>query len=485
MNLSTAQSALRAKEIGLRKVAGASKHKIIFQFLGESLLIVFVAYAIAMIFVELLLPGFSNLLGKQLVLNYRSVGLYIGLITIVLFCSLLAGSYPAFYLSSLKPMNIIRGIINKNPGNARFRRVLVIFQFSLSVVLIICTLIVESQLKYIQRKDLGLKIDDTGYFQFSLGMQRETLKKDLLNNPDIVSVTISGENSFISRYSESGFSWEGKREGTDALFQLLFVDEDYARTFQLQLKDGRFFSIEFSTDNSAIVINEKAAEIIGFKDPIGKTLTNSQGLKLTIIGVVKDFHYQSLHTKIEPLIMHMGEGNFCFIRMKHERINPAVDYIRKTFKSYNLTYPMEFKFLDDEYAKLYVTEQRMGKIFGYFALLAIIISCLGLIGLSLFMTERRTKEVGIRKVNGAKSFEIFFLLSKEYMIWVIISIIIACPIAFYVMHNWLQKFAYHIEISWWVFAIAGAVALVVALLTVGFQSYKATGKNPVEALRYE
>jgi putative ABC transport system permease protein len=485
MNLSTAQSALRAREIGLRKVAGANKLKIVIQFLGESLLIVLLAYAIAMIFVELLLPAFNNLLGKQLILNYRSAGLYVGLTTVVLFCGLLAGSYPAFYLSSLKPLNIIRGFINRNPGNARFRRVLVIFQFSLSVLLIICTLIVESQLKYIQHKDLGLSIDNVGYFQFSMGMQRETLKKDLTSNPDIVSVTISGENSFISRYSESGFNWEGKKEGNDALFQLLFVDEDYAKTFQLQLKGGRFFSNEFSTDNSAIVINEKAAEIIGFKDPVGKTLTNSQGLKLTIIGVVKDFHYQSLHTRIEPLIMHMGEGNFCYIRMKHERINPALDYIRQTFKSYNLTYPMEFKFLYDEYERLYRTEQRMGKIFGYFSLLAIMISCLGLIGLSLFMTERRTKEIGLRKVNGAKSFEIFFLMSKEYMILVSIAVIIACPIAFYVMHNWLQKFAYRIDINLLVFALAGAVALAVALLTVGFQSYKAACKNPVDALRYE
>jgi putative ABC transport system permease protein len=485
MNLSTAQSALRAREIGLRKVAGASKLKIVVQFLSESLLIVFMAYAIAMIFVELLLPGFSNLLDKQLVINYKSAGLYIGLITIVLFCSLLAGSYPAFYLSSLKPLNIIKGIINKNSGNAGFRRILVIFQFSLSVVLIICTLIVKSQLKYIQHKDLGLNIDNVGYFQFSLGMQRETLKKDLIKNPDILSVTISGENSFISRYSESGFNWEGKKEGNDALFQLLFVDEDYARTFQLHLKGGRFFSNEFSTDNSAVVINEKAAEIIGFKDPIGKMLTNSHGLKLTIIGVVKDFHYQSLHTRIEPLIMNMGEGNFCFIRMKHERINPAIDYIRMTFKLYNLTYPMEFKFLDDEYAKLYHTEQRMGKIFGYFSFLAIIISCLGLIGLSSFMTERRTKEIGIRKVNGAKSSEIFFLLSREYILWVLISLIIACPVAWYVMHKWLQNYAYRIDIWWWVFVLAGVIAILIALLTVCFQSYKAAGKNPVEALRYE
>ena len=449
------------------------------------MIIVLVAHAIAMIFVELLLPGFSNLIGKQLAINYESAGLYLGLISIVLFCGLLAGSYPAFYLSSLKPLNTIKGIINKNPGKAGFRRVLVIFQFSLSVLLIICTLIVESQLKYIQNKKPGLNIDNISYFQFSLGMQRETLKKDLSNNPDIVCETIAGENTFISRYSESGFNWAGKKEGDDALFQLLFVDEDYAKTFQLKLKEGRFFSNEFSTDNSAIVINEKAAEIIGFKDPIGEMLTNSQGLKLKIIGVVKDFHYQSLHTRIESLIMHMGEGNFCFIRMKPERINSAVEYIRKTFKSYNLTYPLELKFLDDEYDKLYQTEQRMGKIFGYFSFLAIIISCLGLIGLSTFMILRRTKEIGIRKAHGAKSIEIFLLLSKEYFTMVIISFIIASPISWYVVNKWLQNFAYRTNIGWRVFALTGVMVMVIAMLAVGFQTYKASSKNPVEALRYE
>jgi ABC-type antimicrobial peptide transport system permease subunit len=437
--------------------------------------------------VEILLPGYNNLIGKQLYVNYQSTGLYIGLISVVLFCGLLGGSYPALYLSSLKPTNILKGIVNNNPGNAGFRRVLVIFQFTLSVLLIVCTIIVGTQLNYLQNKKLGLNIDNIGYFQFSMGMQRETLKKDLLNNPDILSVTISGGNAFNNEETSSGFVWTGKKDGDEALFHLLSVDEDYAKTFQLQLKDGRFFSSEFSTDNTAVVINEKAAEIIGFKNPIGEFLTSSQKGKLKIIGVVKDFHFQSLHAKIEPLIIFMDKnwGSFCFVKMKPDNIISAVSYIKNTFKSYNLPYPMDFKFLDDDYDKLYQTEQRMGKIFAYFSLLAVIISCLGLIGLSSFMIERRTKEIGIRKVNGAKSIEIFSLLSKEYIIWVLISIIIASPIAWYAMNKWLQNFAYRINISWWVFALAGAIALVIALLTVSIQSYKAAGKNPVEALRYE
>jgi len=503
MNLATAQSSMRAREIGMRKVAGASKGKIFFQFMGETLLIVIVAHAIAMIFVELLLPGFNNLIGnyqnggdlmvfgytnnivKHLTVNYQSAGLYIGLIAVVLFCSFLAGSYPALYLSSLQPLNIIKGGINRNTGNAGFRRILVVFQFSLSVLLIICTLIIGNQFKYMQNKKLGFNKENLGHFQFGMGFPTEIFRKDLRNNPDISSVTIAHQNPLNIMSTSGFFNWEGKKEGDNVLFHLLYADEEYARTFLLELKEGRYFSSEFSTDSMAVVINEKAAEILGFKDPIGQMLSEHES-KFRIIGVVKDFHFKSLHAKIEPLIMFMRKDGFnCFIKMKPDHITSTVDFIRKTFKSYNLAYPLEFKFFDDEYDNLYRSEQRVGKIFGYFSFLTIIISCLGLIGLSSFMTQRRTKEIGIRKVNGAKSFEIFYLLSKEYIIWVLISIIIASPVAWYVMHKWLQNFAYRISIDWQVFAEAAVVALLIALITVSFQSYKTASKNPVEALRYE
>lgn len=504
MNLSTAQSARRAKEIGVRKVAGANKRKIIFQFLGESLMIVFVAHIIAMILVEFLLPGFNNLIqnyqssdllmmnfndqiGKQVDVNYHSAGLYIGLITVILFCGLMAGGYPALYLSSLKPLDTMKGSINKNPGNAGFRRVLVIFQFSLSVLLIVCTLIVGKQLKYMQNMKLGFNKENIGYFQFSYGMKREVLKRDLYNNPDILTVTIA-DNPFTGMGSgtSDGFNWKGKQEGNNVLFSLMYTDEDYAKTFELNLKEGRFFSSEFSDDESTVVINEKAAEIMGFSDPIGEIVSSRDGSKFRIVGVVKDFHFKSLHAKIDPLIIFMyKEGFNCFIRMKADKTASIIDYVRKTFKSYDVPYSPVFKFFDDDYNNLYWREQRMGKIFGYFSFLAILISCLGLIGLSSYMAERRTKEIGIRKINGAKSLEIFALLSKEFVLCVFISIIIASPVAWYVMHKWLQNFAYRINISLWVFVVAGGLALLIALLTVSFQSYKAAGKNPVDALRYE
>jgi ABC-type antimicrobial peptide transport system permease subunit len=491
MNLATAQSARRAREIGVRKVAGANKRKIIVQFLGESLLIVLVAHAIAMIMVELLLPGYKNLIGKQLAVNYQSVGLYMGLVTMVLFCGFLAGSYPAFYLSSLKPLDTMKGVINKNPGNVQFRRVLVIFQFSLSILLIICTMIVGKQLNYLHNMKLGFNKDNIGYFMFPAAPwdpKLKTLKQELLNNPDILSVTkifINYSNPLNIEGTSGGFNWEGKKAGDDVLFYTLGADEDYAKTFQLEIKEGRYFSSEFSTDNTAIVINEQAAKIMGFKDPVGEIITTPQRSELTIIGVVKDFHFKSLHYKIEPLIMQIAASNTFFIRMKSEHVTSTIESVRKMYNAFKPDIPLDFHFLDDDYNNLYLSEQRMGKIFGYFSFLAIIISCLGLIGLSSFMTERRTKEIGIRKINGAKSIEIFSSLSGEYIIWVMISIIIACPVAWYVMNKWLQNFAYRTNLSWRVFAIAGVIALLIALLTVSFQSYRAASKNPVEALRYE
>ena len=487
MNLSTAQSVQRAREIGVRKVAGANKQKIIVQFLGESLLIVFVALGFAMILVELLLPGYNGLTGKQLAVSCQSVGLYISLIGTVLFCGLLAGSYPALYLSSLKPIDIMNGVINKNPGNAQFRRALVVFQFSLSVLLIICTIIVSAQLNYMQNKKLGYNKDNIGYFMFPIrpgDPKLEALKKELNNNPDILSVT-KGNSPLNLEFTSGGFSWAGKKAGDDVLFHRLDTDEDYAKTFQLELKEGRFFSSEFPTDNTAAVINEKAAEFMCLKNPVGEVLTTPWGAKLTIIGVLKDFHFQSLHYKIEPLIMKKGESNNLIVKMKPDHILATVESINKTFKSFSPGLPMDFHFLDDDFDNLYRTEQRMSKIFSYFSLLAIVISCLGLIGLSLFMTELRTKEIGIRKVNGAKPIEIFSLVSKEYIVWVLISVIIASPVAWYAMHRWLENFAYKTELSWWIFALAGLLALGIALLTVSWQSWKAATRNPVEALRYE
>jgi putative ABC transport system permease protein len=492
MNLSTAQSSRRAKEIGVRKVSGANKEKIIFQFLGESLLIVFVAHVIAMILVELLLPGFNNIMyhgNTRVEVNYQSAGLYVGLITVVLFCGLFAGSFPALYLSSLKPLDTIKGVINKNPGNLRFRRILVIFQFTLSFMFIICTLIVRSQVNYLQNKNIGFNIDNIGYFEFTTGIQRETLKNELNNNPDILNVTITGQQFVLNNWSAvRGVNWRGKKD--DVLFSVLNTDKDYAKTFQVELKEGSFLSTnQFSTDTTLAVINEKAAEIMGFKNPIGEVISDRNGLKFSIIGVVRNFHFKPLQFPIEPLLIipipPSATGGTCYIRMKPDHITSTLNYIRNIFKPYNPDKTLDIGFLKDDYDNMYHIEQTAGIFLRYLTFLAIIISCLGLIGLSTFMTERRTKEIGIRKVHGAKSIEIFFLLSKEYFTMVIISFIIASPIAWYVVNIWLRNFAYRTNIGLWVFALTGVMGMVIVMLAVGFQTYKAASKNPVEALRYE
>jgi ABC-type antimicrobial peptide transport system permease subunit len=279
--------------------------------------------------------------------------------------------------------------------------------------------------------------------------------------------------------------WTGKKAGDDVQFYVLGADEDYAKTFHLEIREGRFFSMKFPTDNTGIVINEESAKIMGLVNPVGEIVSSGNGAKFTIIGVVKDFNFRSLHTRIEPLIMCLEPCNTFYIRMKPDKMTSTIEFVNRTYKTFNNPNPLYFHFLDDDFDRLYRPEQKIGKILRYFSFLAIIVSCLGLIGLSSFMTENRTKEIGIRKINGARSGEIFSLFSAEYIIWVVISIIIACPVAWFAMNKWLQNFAYRISISWWVFVIAGVLGIVDALITVSFQSLKAAGKNPVETLRYE
>jgi ABC-type antimicrobial peptide transport system permease subunit len=334
---------------------------------------------------------------------------------------------------------------------------------------------------------ITMTIDHVGYFMFPTrpgDPKLESLKKELAANPDIIGIT-KGFNPVNIEGSIKGFNWTGKKESNDISFCFVGADADYANTFQFALKQGRFFSPEISTDSSAVVINERAAEMMGFKNPVGEIITTPWGARLSIIGVMNNFHFKSLRYAIEPLILQLGASNNFYVRMKPDHIPETVESINKTFNSFNPGLPMDYHFLENDFDNLYRTEQRISKIFAWFSFLAILISCLGLIGLSSFMTERRTKEIGIRKANGARSHEIFFLVSKEYMIWVIISAVIASPVASYSMNKWLLNFAYRINITWWVFALTGIMVMVLAMLTVGLQSYKAAGKNPVEALRYE
>lgn len=486
MNLSTAQSVQRAKEIGIQKISGASRKKVVFQFLGESLLLVFTAHIIAMIMVELLLPSFSNLAGKHLEINYQSWTLYAGLFLMVLFCSLLAGSYPAFYLSRLKPVYVLKGSAN-NFRSIHFRRALVIFQFTLSVLLILCTIIIKGQFNYLQNKDLGFNKDHMGYFLFPTFPDDPKLisvKEELLKIHGIESVTRANNNPFNVEWMSDGVSWRNKMPGSRVNFYMISADADYARTYQLKMKEGRFFDSGKIDDAAAVIINETAAEIMNLSDPLTETIS-CNGSDYQIIGVVRDFNFKPLHYKIEPLIMQLGNSNTFYCRMKSNQPSSIINDINRVYESYNPANAINFHFLDADFDYLYRTEQKMSRIFSYFSILAIIISCLGLIGLSSFIAEKRTKEIGIRKTHGAKSMEILSLLFKEFIVLAGIAVVIASPVALFAMNKWLQNFAYRIHISWWVFALTAAIVLLITMFTIGYQSYKASFKNPVDALRYE
>ncbi len=488
MNLSTAQSARRAREIGMRKVAGAGKRGLVFQFLGESVFIAFVAHIIAMILVEILLPTFNQLSGKQLGIQYGHPGLYAGLLTLVLTTGLLAGSYPAFFLSSFRPVNVLKGAVTKVPGNSGFRRALVIGQFTLSLFLIISTLVIGSQLDYMRNKKLGLDKDNIGYFYFGgpIKQKRNTVRNELLKDPNIIHASASNQLPTYIGNSTGGWSWEGKDPEEDVLFHMVSVDQDYDDVFRLQIDTGRFFSREHPSDSMGVVINERSAAIIGFDDPIGKFLSIGD-IKLTIIGVVRDFHFKSVHTKIEPLIMFMDPRNYniFYLRLDPGNVQDATESVQKTFKAFDPDAPFSFNFLDKDYENLYRTEIRMGKIFNAFSILAILISCLGLLGLSSFMAERKTREIGVRKANGAKSRNVFLMMSKEFILWVCISFLIAAPLAWVTMHRWLLNFAYRTGIDLWIFGAAGIAGLLIALLTVSWHTWRTARRNPVLSLRYE
>ncbi len=488
MNLSTAQSTDREREIGIRKISGANRQKIVLQFFIESLLTVTAALVIAIILAELLLPAFNQFTAKDLQITHTSTSLIMGLIALILFCVLLVGIYPAFYLSRLKPFNTIRRLLVINKGNANFRKIMVVFQFSISLLLIIFTLVVRKQISYFEKKDLGFDRSNIGYFMFPIRPGSpvvQTLKNELKKNPDILNVTIAHPDPFNNENKSGGYTWSGKKAGEDILFHRIGADADYAATFGLKVTKGRFFSSDFTSDATAAVINETAAKVIGFIDPVGGQIITDRGMKLNIIGVVKDFNFQSLHYRIEPLIMQLGDDNNLIVKMKPEKISSTVDYITKTFNSFDPGLPIDFHFLDDDFENLYRTEKRSGRIIGLFSLLAILISCMGLLALSSYMLEKKTKEVGIRKVNGARSYEIFSLFSMEYLTLVFISFVLIIPVGWFLSYKWLQNFAYHIDIGVQVFLLAFLITIVLTFILVGVQSFRAALRNPVEALRYE
>ncbi len=486
MNLSTARFSRRAKEVGIRKVLGSGWWRLVALFMGEAFLMVFLAIIVALLLTQMLVPFFNDLTQKNLVIPFRKLSFWFFMLLFVGFTSLFAGSYPALFLSSLKTLPVLKNTLKIKPGAVLFRKSLVVFQFSLSVILMVATLIVYGQVRYLQTKSLGFDRENVVVI-YNTGKQYQAFKTELSRLPGIKDVSGSRESPPNIGSSTSGIGWEGKNARADVLFYLSGVSYDFLKTLRIPLVAGRDFSPDFAADSSSVVINQKAAEAMGMKDPVGKVITLGNQ-KVRIIGVTQDFHLRSLHYAIEPLILFLDrvpDWGPALIRTQPGQTRQALASIGKAFRKVMPQIPFEFQFMDDSFARLYRSETLVGKLAGIFASLAVFISCLGLFGLAAFTAEARTKEIGIRKVLGASVNNIVALLSKDFLKLVLIAFAIAVPIAWYFMYQWLQDFAYRIEFSWWVFALAGMIALLIALLTVSFQAVRAALTNPVKSLRSE
>lgn len=493
MNLSTARSANRAKEVGLRKVLGAERSRLIKQFLGESLALSLVALPAAVALIELFLPAFNALTGKDLRIDYfgNSV-VFLGLVGILLFVGILSGTYPAFFLSAFRPAAALKGKLRAGAGSTLFRKVLVVVQFSVSIVLIAGTIIITNQLDFIRNKKLGFDKDHVvvmPVMRSGIGQNFETFKGELLQNPNVQSVCGStSAPSFIP--TRSVFIPEGAEEGERLALRNVLLDYDFIKTFGMEIKEGRDFSRDFATDKKeAFIVNEAAVKEFGWESAVGKKLIDLEGPRGYVIGVVKNFHFRSKHQKIEPLVFSLLPSSryvyLISVKISPSNIRDTLSFLKNKWKKFSPGWPFEYFFLDDNYDRLYKSEERLRHVFLTFTFLGIFIACLGLFGLAAFTAEQRTKEIGIRKVLGASVPGIVLLLSKEFIKWVLIANVIAWPVAYFAMGRWLENFAYRISIGWGVFIAAAALALGISLFTVGFQAAKAALANPAESLRYE
>jgi putative ABC transport system permease protein len=496
-NLTTARSTNRAKEIGVRKTLGSSRQQLVKQFLSESILMTLFAVFIALILIEITLPFFNNLIDKDLSADYfANIYSIPSLILFVVVVGSLAGGYPALFLSSFNPVKVLKKNTGAKGKNPWLRNALVVVQFAVSIILFIGTIIVYNQLEFISNKKLGFnkeqvivvqKTDDIGRFM-------ESFRIELMALPGVksasTSTTLFGKPFFNNPYRKVGTN-------DNHLVNVVFADHNFAAAYELEMAKGRYYSEEFGSDSTAIVLNEKAVKELGIEgDPIGQQITfsfagnpdNPQPV-FNIVGVLKDFHYESLRQKITPLIIRLfnsqGFGRFVSVRVDGNNIERKLEEIKNVWHKFAGNQAFEYFFFDEDFAKLYTAEKRTSLIVTVFAVLAIFIACLGLLGLAAFTTEQRTKEVGIRKILGASIVGIVMLLSKDFAKWVLIANIIAWPIAYFAMNKWLEDFAYRIDIQLWSFLFAGITAFVIAFLTVSYQAVKAAKANPVKSLKYE
>ncbi len=486
MNLATARSATRSREVGVRKVVGAQRKGLILQFIGESILISLVAMLIALALVQLMMPLFNSLTAKNVTLPFSDPGFILSLLLIVVLTGSLAGSYPAFFLSSFRPTQVLKGNIQSTLTGASLRKILVVFQFALSVILIISSLVVFKQVRYIKTKNLGFDRSNVLTFDLrdSTKQSKDAFKTMAVQHPTVKHVTFAGQSPFSIGWTSSGVKWQGKEESVNVPFKIINTDRDFIATLDMKLIQGRNFDNELA-DSVNYIINEAALEIIGYKDPLGRPLNVWERPHGRIIGVVKNFHNSNFRASIDPLIIMCRPVNAWrgFIKIESTNLDQTIKHLESVHKRFDPNYPFEFRFLEDEFQEQYTLESTVEKVSFYFTFVAVFISCLGLFGLASFTAERRTKELGIRKVLGASVSNLVAMLCMDLTKLVFISLLAACPISFYLMDMFLSQYTYHTELSWEIFAISSLVMLLLSILTVTYQSTKAAITNPTVSLR--
>ncbi|WP_089835773.1 ABC transporter permease [Chitinophaga filiformis] len=489
INLSTARSANRAKEVGLRKAVGSDRKSLIRQFLSESFLFSFLSLVLGLVLAWILLPYFNLLSGKSLGIPWSAWWFAPILFVSATVIGILAGLYPSFYLSSFQPIHALKGKVTQGHKPSNMRSALVVFQFTTSIALIIGTFVIYRQMRYILDKKIGFDKEHVLLIQGTntLGNRIPAFKNALLQVPGVKSVSASDYLPVSgTKRNDNLFSIEGRSQQDGRISgQLWAVDHDYIKTLSMNIVQGRDFSIDMRTDSQAVIINQTMAKQLNLKDPIGKRITNN-GATWTVIGVVADFHFESLRQAIRPLCLIIdNSSSIISVRASTASMHDLIGSITSVWKDYAPHQPIRYTFLDQRFARMYTDVQQTGQIFTSFAVLAIIVACLGLLGLSAFMAEQRTKEIGVRKVLGASISNLVMLLSKDFLKLVVLAIIIATPLAWYAMDRWLTNFAFHVHIEWWVFILAGFIAVVIALLTVSYQSIRAALVNPVQSLKSE
>jgi len=495
VNLSTAKASGRGKEIGIKKVAGADQVSLVFQFMFESLLLVALALVLGLVLIGLSLGAFNNISGKSFgITDLLQVRFFVSFIGVGLVAGFISGIYPALYLSSFEPVNVLKGEMVSGKGNGRLRHVLVIIQFTLSILIAIAAIFMYMQLKYMQDKDLGFEKDNLICIPMANNMKIKyySLKSELLRETLIQGVTASSHNPVMMGSNSGGASWDGKDPDKHVLIGTNGVDYDYLETMKMELISGRAFSKDFTSDiardtTGNFLVNEEVVEIMGIGDPVGKDF-RFMGLSGTIVGVLKNFHFKGANQPIEPMAFALADTSYLsviLIRLTSGNIPASLIAVEKIWKEVIPEYPLQYTFIDQDYDNLFRSQLRLTRLLKYFTILAVIIACLGLYGLSSYSAARRTNEVGIRKVMGAGSFTVMYTLSKEFLVLVLISIVIAIPVGWIIVENLLRQFAYRIDMSILVFAGIALGAIIIALITVSFQAYRASGINPAEALKVE